>query len=106
MPLHRTQPPSNEHALRPEPRSICTAHQIISCVVSCFALTIFSTPGFSERRPVRRSGLPYGEPRFELRARHTRLRLPDAIVLATAQEMGGSPLSYDRKLAQLAGKLV
>lgn len=41
----------------------------------------------------------------ELRARHTRLRLPDAIVLATAQEMGGSLLSYDRKLTQLAGKL-
>jgi predicted nucleic acid-binding protein len=40
----------------------------------------------------------------ELRARHTRLRLPDAIVLATAQEMGGSLLSYDRKLSQLAGK--
>jgi predicted nucleic acid-binding protein len=38
----------------------------------------------------------------ELRARHTRLRLPDAMVLATAQEMGGSLLSYDRKLAQLA----
>jgi predicted nucleic acid-binding protein len=41
----------------------------------------------------------------ELRARHSRLRLPDAIVLATAQEMGGSLLSYDRKLSQLAGKL-
>ena len=41
----------------------------------------------------------------ELRARHTRLRLPDAIVLATTQEMGGSLLSYDRKLSQLAGKL-
>lgn len=41
----------------------------------------------------------------ELRARHNRLRLPDAIVLATAQEMGGSLLSYDRKLSQLAGKL-
>jgi predicted nucleic acid-binding protein len=41
----------------------------------------------------------------ELRARHTRLRLPDAIVLATAREMGGSLLSYDRKLSQLAGKL-
>ena len=40
----------------------------------------------------------------ELRARHTRLRLPDAIVLATAQELGGSLLSYDRKLLQLAGK--
>lgn len=41
----------------------------------------------------------------ELRARHSRLRLPDAIVLATAQEMGGSLLSYDRKLSQRAGKL-
>jgi predicted nucleic acid-binding protein len=41
----------------------------------------------------------------ELRARHSRLRLPDAIVLATAQEMGGSLLSYDRRLSQLAGKL-
>jgi predicted nucleic acid-binding protein len=39
----------------------------------------------------------------ELRARHTRLRLPDAIILATAQEMGGSLLSYDRRLSQLAG---
>jgi predicted nucleic acid-binding protein len=41
----------------------------------------------------------------ELRARHSRLRLPDAIILATAQEMGGSLLSYDRRLSQLAGKL-
>jgi predicted nucleic acid-binding protein len=41
----------------------------------------------------------------ELRARRTRLRLPDAIVLATAQEIGGSLLSYDRRLSQLAGKL-
>lgn len=41
----------------------------------------------------------------ELRAGHNRLRLPDAIVLATAQEMGGSLLSYDRKLSQRAGKL-
>jgi len=40
----------------------------------------------------------------ELRARHTHLRLPDAIVLATTQEMGGSLLSYDRKLSQLSGK--
>jgi len=39
----------------------------------------------------------------ELRARRTRLRLPDAIVLATAQEIGGSLLSYDRRLSQLAG---
>jgi predicted nucleic acid-binding protein len=41
----------------------------------------------------------------ELRARHTSLRLPDAIVLATAHEMGGSLLSYDRKLSRLASKL-
>ncbi len=41
----------------------------------------------------------------ELRARHNRLRLPDAIVLATAQEIGGAFLSYDRKLSQLAGRL-
>lgn len=41
----------------------------------------------------------------ELRARHTRLRVPDAIVLATAQEMGGDLLSYDRRLSRLAGKL-
>jgi predicted nucleic acid-binding protein len=41
----------------------------------------------------------------ELRARHTHIRLPDAIVLATAQEMGGDLLSYDRRLSRLAGKL-
>jgi predicted nucleic acid-binding protein len=40
----------------------------------------------------------------ELRARHERLRLPDAIVLASAQELGGRLLSYDRRLSQLAGK--
>lgn len=40
----------------------------------------------------------------ELRARHNRLRLPDAIVFATAQELGGRLLSYDRRLSQLAGK--
>jgi predicted nucleic acid-binding protein len=39
-----------------------------------------------------------------LRARHKRLRLPDAIVLATAQELGGRLLSYDRRLSQLAGR--
>jgi predicted nucleic acid-binding protein len=38
----------------------------------------------------------------ELRALHERLRLPDAIVLATAQEQGGELLSYDRRLSQLA----
>jgi predicted nucleic acid-binding protein len=40
----------------------------------------------------------------ELRARHNRLRLPDAIVLATAQQLGGRVLSYDRRLSRLAGK--
>jgi predicted nucleic acid-binding protein len=40
----------------------------------------------------------------ELRASHQRLRLPDAIVLATAQEEGGELLSYDRRLSQLADK--
>ncbi len=41
----------------------------------------------------------------ELRARNGRLRLPDAIALATAQDLGGSLLSYDRKLSRLAVKL-
>lgn len=40
----------------------------------------------------------------ELRASHERLRLPDAIVLATAQEQRGELLSYDRRLSQLASK--
>jgi predicted nucleic acid-binding protein len=40
----------------------------------------------------------------ELRARHEPLRLPDAIVLATAREPGGELLSYDRRLAQLASR--
>ncbi len=39
----------------------------------------------------------------ELRARHERLRLPDAIVLACARELDGELLSYDRRLARLAG---
>jgi predicted nucleic acid-binding protein len=38
----------------------------------------------------------------DLRARHERLRLPDAIVLATARELDGNLLSYDRSLARLA----
>ncbi len=40
----------------------------------------------------------------ELRACHQRLRLPDAIILATARELGGELLSYDRGLAQIARK--
>jgi predicted nucleic acid-binding protein len=38
----------------------------------------------------------------ELRARHERLRLPEAIVLACARVSGGGLLSYDRRLAVLA----
>lgn len=33
-----------------------------------------------------------------LRARHSRLRLPDAMVLATSQQLGGRMLSYDQRL--------
>ena len=40
----------------------------------------------------------------ELRAGRERLRLPDAIVLATAEELDGRLLSYDRRLSRLAGK--
>jgi predicted nucleic acid-binding protein len=40
----------------------------------------------------------------DLRARRGRLRLPDAIVLATARELGGGLLSYDHRLTQLAGE--
>ncbi|MHB8317702.1 MAG: type II toxin-antitoxin system VapC family toxin [Acidimicrobiales bacterium] len=38
----------------------------------------------------------------ELRARHGRLRLPDAIVMATARELAGGLLSYDERLARYA----
>lgn len=37
----------------------------------------------------------------ELRARHERLRLPDAIVLASVHELSGELLSYDHNLARL-----
>ena len=37
-----------------------------------------------------------------LRARHARLRLPDAIVLACALELDGAVLSYDDNLAKVA----
>jgi predicted nucleic acid-binding protein len=40
----------------------------------------------------------------ELRARHERLRLPDAMVLASAHELGAELLSYNRRLVQLARK--
>lgn len=38
----------------------------------------------------------------ELRARHERLRLPDAIVLASAGELEAGLLSYDRRVDQLS----
>lgn len=38
----------------------------------------------------------------ELRARYSGLRLPDAIVLATAHELGGSLLTYDERLTRYA----
>jgi predicted nucleic acid-binding protein len=37
-----------------------------------------------------------------LRARHGRLLLADAVVLATARELGGELLSYDRVLSAIA----
>lgn len=40
----------------------------------------------------------------ELRAAHDRLRLPDAIVLATARDLGGDLLTYDDRLARIAAK--
>jgi predicted nucleic acid-binding protein len=39
-----------------------------------------------------------------LRARHERLRLPDAIMLATAHELEAELLSYDTRLSRLARK--
>ena len=38
----------------------------------------------------------------ELRARHVRLRLPDAMVLACARELDGELLTYDAHLAAIA----
>jgi predicted nucleic acid-binding protein len=38
----------------------------------------------------------------ELRASQERLRLPDAIVVACARELGGELLSYDRRLMRVA----
>jgi predicted nucleic acid-binding protein len=38
----------------------------------------------------------------ELRAAHDRLRLPDAIVLATARELGSALLTYDDRLKRVA----
>ncbi len=38
----------------------------------------------------------------ELRVRHQRLRLPDAIVLATARDVAGQLLTYDQRLRRVA----
>ena len=43
-----------------------------------------------------------GEHAAELRAAHERLRLPDAIVLATARVLGSELLTYDDRLARVA----
>lgn len=40
----------------------------------------------------------------KLRAQHERLRLPDAMVLATAHALDGELLSYDDRLSRLARK--
>lgn len=37
-----------------------------------------------------------------LRAKHAKLRLGDAVVLATARSLAGSLLTYDQRLARLA----
>ncbi|MGI8730060.1 MAG: type II toxin-antitoxin system VapC family toxin [Solirubrobacteraceae bacterium] len=39
-----------------------------------------------------------------LRAGHKALRLPDAMVLACAREVGGDLLTYDERLARSAGR--
>ncbi len=39
----------------------------------------------------------------ELRAQHPKLRLGDAVVLATARSLSGELLTYDPSLARLAG---
>jgi predicted nucleic acid-binding protein len=38
----------------------------------------------------------------QLRAAHDRLRLPDALVLATAQQLDAQLLTYDQQLARIA----
>ena len=38
----------------------------------------------------------------ELRARHSALRLPDAIVLATVRDLDGELLTYDHRLSRFA----
>jgi predicted nucleic acid-binding protein len=45
---------------------------------------------------------PIAERAAELRAQHDALRLPDALVLATAREHEGSLITYDERLARTA----
>ena len=45
---------------------------------------------------------PIAERAAELRARHDALRLPDALVLATADEHDGSLVTYDERLTHTA----
>jgi predicted nucleic acid-binding protein len=45
---------------------------------------------------------PLAERAAEIRARHDSLRLPDALVLATAHEHDGALLTYDERLARTA----
>lgn len=40
----------------------------------------------------------------QLRAKHAKLRLGDAVVLATARSLSGGLLTYDERLARLARK--
>ncbi len=47
---------------------------------------------------------PIVERAVELRAKHDRLRLPDAIVLATAREIDAQLLTYDDRPAKTAKK--
>jgi predicted nucleic acid-binding protein len=45
---------------------------------------------------------PIAEHAAVLRVRHASLRLPDAIVLACAEELGGELLSYDARLTRVS----
>jgi predicted nucleic acid-binding protein len=45
---------------------------------------------------------PIAERAAALRAAHPRMRLPDALVLATARELGADLLTYDDGLARVA----
>ena len=47
---------------------------------------------------------PIAETAAALRAEHERLRLPDAIVLATAQHLHATLLTYDDQLSRIANR--